>query len=253
MKRVHSFIIVGFVLFMLPFSSEAFSGEGCAGDCRDCHKLEKKDAEAIVKKIVPNGQVLDVKLSPVKSLWQIDVEADGKKGMLYVDFSKKFLFAGQIVPIESIGKTAPQRNIDFSKIPLKEALVLGPKNAKKKIAVFTDPDCPYCRKLHDEIKQVLAKRTDVAFYIFPFPLDMHKDSYKKVQAILCEKSLSLLDDAFAGKPVPEPKCSNELVEKSKALAKSLEISGTPTIIREDGGVLGGFRPADAFSAWIDGK
>jgi thiol:disulfide interchange protein DsbC len=119
--------------------------------------------------------------------------------------------------------------------------------------VFTDPDCPYCRKLHEEMKQVLAKRKDVAFYIFLFPLEMHKDAYKKVQAILCEKSLTLLDDAFAGKPLPEPKCSNEPVEKNKVLAKSLNFSGTPTLVREDGMVLSGTRPADVLSNWIDGK
>jgi thiol:disulfide interchange protein DsbC len=132
-------------------------------------------------------------------------------------------------------------------------VVFGPKNAKKKVVVFTDPDCPYCRKLHEEMKQVLAKRKDVAFYIFLFPLEMHKDAYKKVQAILCEKSLTLLDDAFAGKPLPEPKCSNEPVEKNKALAKSLKFSGTPTLVREDGMVLSGTRPADVLSNWIDGK
>lgn len=253
MNKIQGFIITGLMLLVMPFSSEAFSGQGCAGDCKDCHSLEKKDAEAIIKKVVPNGQVKDIKLSPVKSLWQIDVEADGKKGMLYIDFSKKYLVAGQIVLIDDVGKPAPQRNIEFSKFPLKDAIVLGPKNAKKKVVVVTDPDCPYCRKLHEEMKQVLAKRNDVAFYLFLLPLEMHKDAYKKAQAVLCNKSLTLLDDAFTGKPVPDPACSNEHVEKNKSLAKSLEINGTPTLIREDGMVLGGFRPADQLSTWIDGK
>ena len=253
MKRYLFIMILG-LAFLAPLTTNAFSShEGCAGNCIDCHKLEKKEAEEIIKKIVPNGQVSEIKLSPAKGLWQIEVDAGDKRGSLYIDFSKKYLIAGQIIPIDTIGKPAPEVKVDFSKIPLKEAVVLGPKNAKKKVAVFTDPDCPYCRKLHEEMKLVLAKRKDVAFYVFLFPLEMHKDAYKKVQAILCEKSLTLLDDAFAGKPLPEPKCGNEAVEKNKALAKSLNFSGTPMLVREDGLVLSGTRPADVLSGWIDGK
>jgi thiol:disulfide interchange protein DsbC len=119
--------------------------------------------------------------------------------------------------------------------------------------VFTDPDCPYCRKLHEEMKQVLAKRKDVAFYLILYPLPMHKDAYKKVQAVLCERSLPLADDAFAGKALPEPKCGNEQVEKNIALAKELQFGSTPTLVRDDGMVLSGALPADRLIEWIDGK
>ena len=223
--------IVGLLLFA-PFTTSAFSGQGCAGDCRDCHKLEQKEAEAIVKKVAPSGRVVDVKMSPVKSLWQIDIEADGgKRGVLYVDFSKKFLVSGQIVPISAIGQPAPQRKIDFSRLPLQDAVVMGHKKAKKKVVVFDDPDCPFCKKLHEEIKRILAKRSDVAFYIILNPLPMHKDAYKKALAVQCAKSSKLLDDAFMGKTLPVPDCSNEQLEKNIALAKSLGISGAPTLVR----------------------
>ena len=251
MKKSLFIIIAG--LFLLPFTTEAFSGQqGCGGDCMDCHKLEKKDAEAIVKKLAPNATVKEIKLAPVKSLWQIDVDADGKQGSVYIDFSRKYLI-GQIIPIDALGKPAAQRKVEFSKLPLKEAVVLGSKKAQKKVAVFSDPDCPYCRKLHEEMKQVMSKRKDIAFYLFLHPLPMHKDSYKKAQAILCNKSVELTDDAFSGKAVPEPTCGNEHLEKLIALAKELEFNGTPTLIREDGTVLGGYLPADKLIEWIDGK
>ena len=253
-------LVVISILLLFPLLAKASVSDhpGCSGNCMECHKIDKKDAEAVIKKlkeagsVPPDVEVLDVKLAPAGGLWQIDLQGGGNKGMLYMDFSKKFLIP-QIIPVDAIKKSEPQKNIDFSKLPLKDAVVLGPKNAKKKVAVFTDPDCPYCRRLHEEMKIVLTKRSDVAFYLFLFPLDMHKDSYKKVQAVLCEKSQTLLDDAFTGKSVAEPKCSNEHVEQNKALAKQLEINGTPTVIREDGVVLGGFRAADPLSAWIDGK
>ncbi len=247
MKKHVITIIMGFLL-LTPLISGAFPSEhpGCGGDCKECHKLERKDAEKILRKILPKGNLLDVKLSPVGGLWQLDVEMEGKRGSLYLDFTRKHLINGQIIPLEA-------QKVNFSKVPLREAIVMGPKAAKKKVVVFTDPDCPFCKKLHEELRQVLVKRNDVAFYIMPFPLPMHKDAYKKVQVILCEKSLALLDDAFAGKTLPEPGCSNEKVEKNIALAKEFGFNGTPTLVREDGTVLSGYRPAEQLSEWIDEK
>ena len=247
MKRNVATVIM-VLLLIAPLTSGAFSSEhpGCNGDCKDCHKLDKKDAEKILKKVLPSGNLLDVKLSPIGGLWQLDVEAGGKRGPLYLDFSQKHLINGQIIPLEAV-------KVNFSKVPLKDAIVMGPRTAKKKVVVFTDPDCPFCKKLHEEMKQVLAMRTDVAFYIMPFPLPMHKDAYKKAQAILCEKSLALLDDAFAGKALAEPACPNELVERNIALARELGFNGTPTLVRDDGTVLSGYRSAEQLSEWINGK
>jgi thiol:disulfide interchange protein DsbC len=253
-----SIVLSLLVLFLsMPLLSNAFTAEhpGCGGDCRDCHSLDKKEAEGIIKKGLPKASVSEVKMALVPGLWQIDFDVEGKHGALFLDFSKKHLLVvQQIIPVDAMGKQAEPRKIDFSKLPLKEALLMGPKQAKKKVAVFTDPDCPFCQKLHLEIKQVLAKRHDVAFYIFLRPLTMHgQDAYKKAQAIVCSKSTAMLDDAFTGKPVPAPGCAGTQVEKNNALADSLELRGTPALIREDGMVNPGFLAADKLSAWIDGK
>jgi thiol:disulfide interchange protein DsbC len=260
MKKHAVIVLIVFgLLAVLPFASGAFSSEhpGCGGKCSECHTLDKKEAEAIIKKLNPALTVIDVKPAQVKSLWQIDVDAgEGKRGPVFLDFSKKYLLViSQIIAVDSIGKPAPKRTIDFSKLPLKEALVMGPKDAKKKVAVFTDPDCPYCRKLHEEIKILLSKRSDTAFYIFLRPLPMHKEAPKKVETILCAKSVALLDDALTGKTLPERTCEKgrAQMEKNIALADSLEFRSTPTLVRDDGLVNAGYLPADQLSAWIDAK
>lgn len=252
-------VTIAAMLLLAPFIAGASVAEhpGCSGSCMECHKIERKEADVVIKKLkdagnLPqNAQIKDVKLAPAGGLWQIDLEVNGRMGAVFLDFSKKYLIP-QVIPIEAIKKQEP-RKTDFSKIPLKDAVVMGAQDAKKKVVVFTDPDCPYCRKLHDEMKQVLAKRKDVAFHLILHPLPMHKEAYKKSQAVLCEKNLDLLDNAFAGKAVPEPKCGNEPVERNIALANKLEFRGTPTLVREDGTVLSGYLPADKLSEWIDGK
>jgi thiol:disulfide interchange protein DsbC len=234
---------VAFLLVVLfPILAPAFPPDK-SGSCLDCHKLDKKEAEEIIRRLVPGARVTDVKLAPVKAFWQIEAEQDGKRGIVLLDFTKQYL--AQLSPVP--------KKIEFSKIPLKDAVVLGSPTAKKKVIVFTDPDCPYCRKLHEEMKAVIEKRKDIAFHLLMHPLPMHKEAYKKAQAILCEKSLDLLDDAFRGKAVPEPKCGPEAVERSINLAKELGFSGTPTLVREDGVVASGALQADKLISWIDGK
>ncbi len=258
MKRSLSIIVI-FALLGIPFlAATAHAFPQTKGDkpCLNCHKLDKQEAEVLVKKVVSTGVVSDVKESPIKGVWQIDVDAgEGKHGALYLDFSKKFLIAGQIVPVEALGKQPPAtpKKVDLSKIPLENAIVLGAKGATTKVIVFSDPDCPYCRELHKIIKQILSKRNDVAFEIILNPLPMHKDAYKKAQAIQCSMSPDMLDDAFSGKQVPEPTCPPEQIEKNKELAKTLDFVGTPTLVRDDGTVLSGFLPEDKLIEWIDKK
>lgn len=103
------------------------------------------------------------------------------------------------------------------------------------------------------MKKVIEKRKDIAFYIKLFPLAMHKDAYAKAKAIVCEKSLSLLEDAFAKKTLPAPKCETSVVDDNISLAQKLGISGTPAIIMPDGRLISGYLEADALIQQIEKK
>lgn len=103
------------------------------------------------------------------------------------------------------------------------------------------------------MKKIIEKRKDIAFYIKLFPLAMHKDAYAKAKAIVCEKSLSLLEDAFAKKTLPAPKCETSVVDDNISLAQKLGISGTPAIIMPDGRLIPGYLEADALIQQIEQK
>jgi thiol:disulfide interchange protein DsbC len=196
----------------------------------------------------------------VRGLWEVDIEDKGQRGVFYVDFSKKYLLGGPIIEVDAgIDKTRQRleelnrnRRIDRSRIPLGDSLLLGDKNAAKKVIVFTDPDCPFCGKLHAEMKKVVSKRNDIAFYIKLFPLiKIHPDAYWKSKSILCNKSLELLEDNFEKKPIPKPNCEAKEIDENIKLAETLGISGTPTSIMPDGSVLIGSLSADKLIERID--
>ena len=95
------------------------------------------------------------------------------------------------------------------------------------------------------MKKVVAERKDIVFYIKMYPLPMHKDAYDKAKAIVCEKSLALLDDAFEKKPLPKPKCETTVIDENIKLAQKLGISGTPAMIFPDGKLVPGALDAKA--------
>lgn len=103
------------------------------------------------------------------------------------------------------------------------------------------------------MKQIISERKDIAFFIKMNPLPMHKEAYDKAKAILCEKSLTLLEDAFAKKPLPKPSCKSSAVDNTIALAKKIGVSGAPAIIFPDGRHIPGFIDAKTIKEMIDKK
>jgi thiol:disulfide interchange protein DsbC len=254
MRKILFFTVMAFILN--TGATFAFSTKG--QDCSKCHSLKKEEAVDILKDVIPNIKVKDVKVSPVKAVWEIEFEADAKKGLIYVDFSKKYAFSGSIIDIKEKRNITQDRyadinKVDVSKIPLKDALLLGNKDAKKKIIVFTDPDCPFCAKLHTELKKVVAERKDIAFQIKLFPLPMHKEAFEKSKAIVCEKSLALLESAFEKKAIPKAKCKTAVIDQNIELAKKLGITGTPALILPNGKVISGYKDAPAIKEMVDKK
>jgi len=100
------------------------------------------------------------------------------------------------------------------------------------------------------MKKVIEKRKDIAFYIKMFPLPMHTGAYEKAKAIVCEKSLAFLDDAFEKKQLPKPTCDTQVIDENIKLAEKLGISGAPTLILPDGRVISGYREADALISLV---
>ncbi|MCL4492967.1 MAG: thioredoxin fold domain-containing protein [Nitrospirae bacterium] len=90
------------------------------------------------------------------------------------------------------------------------------------------------------MKKVIQERKNIAFYIKLFPLPMHADAYDKSKAIVCGKSLALLEDAFEGKPLPKPTCETTAIDDTIQLARKLGVTGTPAIIFPDGRIISGY-------------
>lgn len=228
----------------------AFPPSAGQGKCVDCHKLSTQEAASLLKEGV--DRVLKVELSEIPGLWVVEVEKNRQKFPLYVDFSKEYVFTGNVIRLKDKQNLTAQRmaelnRVDVSKIPVGESILLGRKTARTKAVVFTDPDCPYCKRLHNELKAVVRRDPDIAFQIKLFPLKMHPNAYAVSKAVLCSKNpLETLESHFEGKkipPAPAP-CDAKGLDAGIAAAQQLGINSTPVLVLPNGVVLPGFKSAD---------
>jgi thiol:disulfide interchange protein DsbC len=243
---------------------DAMTKEGCAShDCVSCHNLNEKDAGDLLKKI--GVTVKSVKQSPSKGLYEVLVEKENKQGVIFIDYGKKHLMQGMIVNLESLqpvsahAQDMPQQkqvtSVDVSKIPVDKAVTMGNPKGTKKLYVFTDPDCPYCRKGHEELKKLAKIAPDVAIHVMLFPLAMHPAAYDKCRTVFETKSSELLDKAFEGKEVPKPgkDSSKAAIDEIIKFATANGINGTPTLVLPDGKIEVGIRDAETMKKMLDGK
>jgi thiol:disulfide interchange protein DsbC len=140
-RLLHIFLF--FFLFILPLASHAFEERG--QDCSKCHKLNNDEAKDLLKEMFPDLKVFSVSPAPSKALWEVYIESRGRKGVVYVDFSKRHMFSGAMVSIKEKKNLTQERltelnRVDVSQIPLGDALVMGDEKARIRIIDFTDPD-----------------------------------------------------------------------------------------------------------------
>ena len=102
------------------------------------------------------------------------------------------------------------------------------------------------------MEKVLQEKKDIAFYIILFPLSMHKDAYWKSKSIVCNKSIKMLEDAFARKEISKPECDTKEIDANIKVAEALGITGTPTLVLPDGRIHSGTMPAKQLLDFIQG-
>jgi thiol:disulfide interchange protein DsbC len=201
--------------------------------------------------LYPGTRFTDVKESPIEGLFQVEMgqqiaytESSGR----YMVFGHVFDMASRIDLTQQALNEAGAGRLDFGALPLQDAIVFGA--GSRKLGVFSDPDCPFCRQLESE----LAALKDTQIYLFPYPIDqLHPNARATARAIWCAKDPAKAWRAYligGNRPTGRDNCDNP-IERNVALAQELGITATPTLIASDGRVLNGMTPAEQISAWLD--
>ncbi len=173
----------------------------------------------------------------------------GGNQILYSDANGDFIFVnGSLVDAKSKVDLTEERidkltAIAFSDLPLKDAMVARQGSGARKMAVFVDPNCGYCKRFERDLTTV----KDVTIYTFLMPI-LGPDSTAKSRDIWCAKDPQKAWRAWMLDGVLPPKaaasCDSEVLERNQALARKHRITGTPALVFEDGSRKPGALPAE---------
>jgi thiol:disulfide interchange protein DsbC len=212
-------------------------------------KMSLADFNLRLKALYPNTQFASVSQTPVAGLFEVQIN----KNIAYIDASgKHFLFGHLYDMTTQTDLTAIQlekmNRVDFSQLNLNDAIKTVKGNGARKIAVFSDPDCGYCKQL----EQTLAGATDVTIYTFLYPLaQIHPQAKAKAIAVWCAKDRG---QAWANlminnKQAPQVQCDHPLDRIAK-VGQTMGIRGTPLLIASDGRQQPGALPLEALEKWL---
>lgn len=202
----------------------------------------------------PAAQVVAPERSPVGGLYLTYI--DGVSG--YVSADGRYFIVGDMLDLAARknvteGRRQEMRRALLQKVGAEEAIVFGAKKPKHTIIVFTDVDCPYCRKLHGELGELEAKGVAVRYMAFPRSGPNTK-SWRTMAAVWCAKDRrEALTRATRGEAVSaaSASCSDAVIAKQHELGQQLGILGTPMIVLSDGTSLGGYMPPDKLLAALE--
>lgn len=188
----------------------------------------------------------DLKIDSIEKINNSFFEILIGEQIFYLTSDLNYLLAGNIIDLGS-GINLTQQKIENFRLSVlktldtKDTIIYQPKKIDHIITVFTDVSCPYCKKLHNEIPDLLNNNIEVRYVLFPRN-GIDDDAYVDMASLWCsEDKKDLLETAFEGDFIKEEKCENPLA-KNLELAYSLRVNGTPMIFTESGKVIPGYVP-----------
>jgi thiol:disulfide interchange protein DsbC len=177
----------------------------------------------------------------------------------FVEPSGRYFIFGRLFDMEKqqdlTTEIEPEsKKVDFAKLPLDKAIKTVHGSGERVMAVFSDPECPYCKKLESE----LSKLDNVTIYTFLYPLEaIHPDAKAIARAVWCQPDRSAAwSDLMLRNKSPRAakvaKCDAPL-DTVKSLASKYDIQGTPFLIAMDGRTLPGAATAERLDKFLGAK
>jgi thiol:disulfide interchange protein DsbC len=214
--------------------------------------------EAVIRKNLTERlaglpKIEEVRPAPIAGLWEVRIGSE----IRYTDPTGNYLIEGDLIDLKTRRNLTEERvakinAVDFSSLPLKDAMVWTKGKGTRRIAVFADPNCGYCKRFEKSLQEV----NDVTVYTFLIPI-LGGDSPEKSRAIWCAKDPQATWQAWMleGKPPAKPMgaCDSAVMDRNLALSRKIRVTGTPAILFEDGTRAPGALSAEQLETRLQGS
>ena len=218
-----------------------------AAAAQDVDKIRKNLSE----RLPLLGKIDEITKTPMPGLHEVRVGND----LFYTDDKGDFLIQGSLIDAKGQKNITEERQekllmIAFDQLPLKDAFTIVRGNGKRRMAIFEDPNCPYCKHFERDLQKV----NDITIYMFLYPI-LGPDSTAKSNNLWCtkERGNAWLDWMLRGKAAPNAICDTTPVARNVEFGRKHKITGTPTMIMADGTRVAGAMPAEDVEKLLAGK
>jgi thiol:disulfide interchange protein DsbC len=193
---------------------------------------------------IPGSKPGDFRTTPVPGIFELTHGSD----ISYVSADAKFVFAGDLYRVADKGdfpnlSEVRRRELRLAKlgeVPESQMLVFGPETAQHTITVFTDVDCPWCRRMHGQMAEYNKLGIRVRYMFFP-RTGPDTESWAKADAVWCSADRkSAFTRAKAGEELAPKSCPGSPVAREYQLGHDIGITGTPGVVIETGELIPGY-------------
>ncbi len=183
---------------------------------------------------IPQLEKIDeVSKSPIDGLYEVRVNG---ADIYYTDAQANYLIQGNLIDTKQRRNLTEERvdkltAIDFDDLPIKDAFTIVRGNGKRKLAVFEDPNCSYCKRFEEGLQKV----NNITIHMFLYPV-LGQGSIDRSNKIWCakDKGKAWTDWMLNGIEPAAAKCDTQAIERNIKLGKKFRITGTPTLVFADG-------------------
>lgn len=236
-------VVLAVVLGIAPFSSAWSQDQVLSAQPTDMAGVQQAFQQRF-----PGVDVDNVRDTPVPGIYEVQIGMD----LLYTDAQVNYVFQGSLIDARKRTDLTAARMeqltaTSFASLPLEYAVKQVKGSGARQMAVFEDPNCGFCKRLHDTLKDV----DNVTVYSFLLPI-LSPDSEVKARNIWCAKDQAQVwQDWMVNNKTPAEAICDTPVEQVKALAQKLRVQGTPAIFFADDSRVNGALPLDQLSKKLD--
>jgi thiol:disulfide interchange protein DsbC len=225
-------------------------------------KLLQSDSIASItqklKQLYPATQFKSIEPTPMKGVYQVVMG----QNVAYVDETGRYFMFGHVFDMATQTDLTENVLTEVSRVKFDElisksgnqVLRFGNQNAKPSLIVFSDPNCGFCKQFERELKTLVEKRADLSVWVMMYPV-LGQDSMDKTVSIWCAKDKEnvwrqwMLGTSVKAKEPAYQTCENPIMSNLQ-VGKSLNISGTPSLILPNGTVLSGYKTATELEGYL---
>ncbi len=204
--------------------------------------------EAAIRKNLPERipqlqKIDEVSKTPIDGIFEVRVNGTD---IYYTDAQANYLIQGNLIDTKQKRNLTEERvdkltAINFEALPFKDAFTIVRGNGKRKLAVFEDPNCGYCKRFEKDLQKI----NNVTVYLFLYPI-LSADSGEKSKAIWCAKDKAKAWQDWMVRDITPPpaSCDSAAIARNVELGHKFKITGTPTLVFADGSRVPGAVGAD---------